>query len=48
MSVFRFYKKDMKITAEKIIVIGVVSFFNILKKNKFYIFSQKTKKVSKF
>jgi hypothetical protein len=29
MSDFNFYKKDMKITAEKISVIGMVLFFNI-------------------
>jgi len=49
MSVFRFYKKDMKIVAEKITVIDMVSFFNIFnKKMIFTFFPKKTKKVSEF
>jgi len=49
MSLFRFYKKDMKIAAKKIMVIVMVSFFNIFFLNIFfYIFSKKTKKVNYF
>jgi len=49
MSLFRFYKKDTKITAEKIMVIVMVSFFNIFLNCMFFtFFSKKTKKVNYF